>query len=156
MAGVVANRFALHCERRRLNGREQYGLCCRAVSIFTIDSLPPEGNCPFFGRRRRAVLRQLLKINGSNKLQNAWVYRKARSIGYVCQRRIEYRFPPASEGTLVGLYRRKESRFWWMSYTGKGDQYCESTKCRSKALANTVLSKREGSRLQPGGEIRSG
>jgi integrase len=31
-----------------------------------------------------------------------------------------------------------------MSYTWKGEQYFESTKCRSKALANKVLSKREG------------
>jgi hypothetical protein len=44
----------------------------------------------------------------------------------------------------VGLYRRTDSRFWWMSYTWKGEQYFESTKCRSKALANKVLSKREG------------
>jgi integrase len=44
----------------------------------------------------------------------------------------------------VGLYRRTDSRFWWMSYTWKGRQYFESTKCRSKALANKVLKRREG------------
>jgi len=31
-----------------------------------------------------------------------------------------------------------------MSYTWKGEQFFESTKCRSKALANKVLGKREG------------
>jgi len=31
-----------------------------------------------------------------------------------------------------------------MSYTWKGEQYFESTKCRSKALANKILNKREG------------
>jgi hypothetical protein len=31
-----------------------------------------------------------------------------------------------------------------MSNTWKGEQYFESTKCRSKALANKVLGKREG------------
>jgi integrase len=44
----------------------------------------------------------------------------------------------------MGLYRRTDSRFWWMSYTWKGEQHFESTKCRSKALANKILSKREG------------
>ena len=44
----------------------------------------------------------------------------------------------------MGLYRRTDSRFWWMSYTWKGEQYFESTKCRSKALANKILGKREG------------
>jgi hypothetical protein len=44
----------------------------------------------------------------------------------------------------VGLYRRTDSRFWWMSYTWKGEQYFESTKCSGKALANKILSKREG------------
>lgn len=44
----------------------------------------------------------------------------------------------------MGLYRRKGSRFWWMSYTCKGEQYFQSTKCVSKALANKILSKREG------------
>ena len=44
----------------------------------------------------------------------------------------------------MGLYRRTDSRFWWMSYTWKGEQYFESTQCRSKALANKVLGRREG------------
>jgi integrase len=43
----------------------------------------------------------------------------------------------------VGLYRRKGTRFWWISYSWKGEQHFESTKCTSKALANK-LSKREG------------
>jgi integrase len=44
----------------------------------------------------------------------------------------------------VGLYRRKGTRFWWMSYSWKGAQHFESTKSTSKALANKILSKREG------------
>ena len=44
----------------------------------------------------------------------------------------------------MGLYRRKGTRFWWMSYTWKGAQHFESTKSTSKALANKILSKREG------------
>jgi hypothetical protein len=42
----------------------------------------------------------------------------------------------------VGLYRRKGTRFWWMSYSWKGAQHFESTKSTSKALANKILSKR--------------
>src|SRR6516225_6550322 len=38
-------------------------------------------------------------------------------------------------GAPVGLYRRKDSRFWWMTYTVKGGQRCESTKTPSKDLA---------------------
>ena len=44
----------------------------------------------------------------------------------------------------MGLYRRTDSRFWWMSYTWKGEQHFESTKIRSKALAKKILNKREG------------
>ena len=44
----------------------------------------------------------------------------------------------------MGLYRRKGTRFWWMSYSWKGAQHFESTKSTSKALANKILSKREG------------
>ena len=44
----------------------------------------------------------------------------------------------------MGLYRRTDSRFWWMSYTWKGEQHFESTKSKSKALANKILNKREG------------
>jgi integrase len=44
----------------------------------------------------------------------------------------------------MGLYRRTDSRFWWMSYTWKGEQHFESTKSRSKALAKKILNKREG------------
>jgi len=44
----------------------------------------------------------------------------------------------------VGLYRRDDSRFWWMSYTWKGEQHFESTKTTSKALARKILDRREG------------
>ena len=44
----------------------------------------------------------------------------------------------------MGLYRRNDSRFWWMSYTWKGEQHFESTKTTSKALANKILDRREG------------
>ena len=43
----------------------------------------------------------------------------------------------------MGLYRRKDSRFWWMAYTMKGGQRCESTKTPSKDLAKKILKKRE-------------
>ena len=44
----------------------------------------------------------------------------------------------------MGLYRRDDSRFWWMSYTWKGEQHFESTKTPSKALAKKILDRREG------------
>ena len=44
----------------------------------------------------------------------------------------------------MGLYRRKGTRFWWISYSWKGEQHFESTKSTSKALANKILGKREG------------
>jgi integrase len=43
----------------------------------------------------------------------------------------------------VGLYKRKDSRFWWMAYTVKGGQRCESTLTPSKDLAKKILRKRE-------------
>jgi integrase len=43
----------------------------------------------------------------------------------------------------VGLYKRTDSRFWWMAYTVKGGQRCESTKTPSKDLAKKILKKRE-------------
>jgi integrase len=43
----------------------------------------------------------------------------------------------------VGLYKRKDSRFWWMGYTAKGEQRCESTKTSSKELAKKIWKKRE-------------
>jgi integrase len=43
----------------------------------------------------------------------------------------------------VGLYKRKDSRFWWMAYTVKGGPRCESTKTPSKELAKKILKKRE-------------
>src|SRR6516225_3787118 len=46
-------------------------------------------------------------------------------------------------GASVGLYKRQDSRFWWMAYTVKGGQRCESTKTPSKDLAKKILKKRE-------------
>jgi integrase len=43
----------------------------------------------------------------------------------------------------VGLYKRQDSRFWWMDYTAKGEQRCESTKTSSKELANKIWKQRE-------------
>ena len=43
----------------------------------------------------------------------------------------------------MGLYKRKDSRFWWMAYTVKGEQRCESTKTPSKDLAKQILKRRE-------------
>lgn len=43
----------------------------------------------------------------------------------------------------MGLYKRIDSRFWWMAYTVKGGQRCESTKTPSKNLAKKILKKRE-------------
>jgi integrase len=43
----------------------------------------------------------------------------------------------------VGLYKRKDSRFWWMAYTVKGEPRCESTKTSSKQLAQKIWKKRE-------------
>jgi len=44
----------------------------------------------------------------------------------------------------VGVYKRHDSRFWWMAYTVKGQQRCESTKTSSKELAKKIWKKREG------------
>src|SRR5689334_10632578 len=46
-------------------------------------------------------------------------------------------------GAPVGLYKRKDSRFWWMGYTAKGEQRCESTKTVCKDLARKIWKKRE-------------
>jgi integrase len=43
----------------------------------------------------------------------------------------------------VGLYKRKDSRFWWMGYTASGQQLYESTKTTSKDLAKKILRQRE-------------
>ena len=43
----------------------------------------------------------------------------------------------------MGLYKRKDSRFWWMDYTANGEQRCESTKTSSKDLAKKIWKKRE-------------
>ena len=44
----------------------------------------------------------------------------------------------------MGLYRRKRSRFWWISYTVEGVQRFQSTKTTSKELARKIVKKREG------------
>ena len=46
-------------------------------------------------------------------------------------------------GAPEGLYKRKDSRFWGMGYTAKGEQRCESTKTSSKDLAKRIWKKRE-------------
>ena len=43
----------------------------------------------------------------------------------------------------MGLYKRKDSRFWWMGYTASGEQLYESTKTASKDLARRILRQRE-------------
>lgn len=43
----------------------------------------------------------------------------------------------------MGLYKRKDSRFWWMAYTVKDRQRCESTRTPSKELAKKIFKKRE-------------
>jgi len=44
----------------------------------------------------------------------------------------------------MGLYRRKGSRFWWMSYTADKERSFVSTKTSSKEIAKKILRKREG------------
>ncbi len=43
----------------------------------------------------------------------------------------------------MGLYKREDSRFWWMAYTVNGEQRCESTKTLSKELAKKIWKHRE-------------
>lgn len=43
----------------------------------------------------------------------------------------------------MGLYKRKDSQFWWMAYMVKGGQRCESTKTSSKDLAKKIWKTRE-------------
>ena len=43
----------------------------------------------------------------------------------------------------MGLYKRNDSRYWWMGYTAKGEQRCESTKTSSKDLAKKIWKQRE-------------
>ena len=44
----------------------------------------------------------------------------------------------------MGLYRRKGSKFWWMSYTADKERSFVSTKTSSKEIARKILRKREG------------
>ena len=44
----------------------------------------------------------------------------------------------------MGLYQRKDSRFWWMSYTAANTRTFESTKTSSKEIARKIFRQREG------------
>lgn len=44
----------------------------------------------------------------------------------------------------MGLFKRKDSRFWWMGYTLNGEHHYESTKTTSKELAVKIWKRREG------------
>jgi integrase len=44
----------------------------------------------------------------------------------------------------MGLYRRKGSRYWWMSYTADRGRRFESTKTSSKEIATKIWKRREG------------
>jgi integrase len=44
----------------------------------------------------------------------------------------------------MGLYQRRDSRFWWMSYTAANGRMFESTKTTSKEIARKILRQREG------------
>jgi len=44
----------------------------------------------------------------------------------------------------MGLYRRKRSRFWWMSYTVQNERRFQSTKTSSKEIATKIWKRREG------------
>jgi hypothetical protein len=44
----------------------------------------------------------------------------------------------------MGLYRRKGSRFWWMSSTANRERVFDSTKTTSKEIAKKIWKKREG------------
>jgi hypothetical protein len=44
----------------------------------------------------------------------------------------------------MGLYRRKGSRFWWMSFTVGDERRFQSTKTSSKEIATKIWKKRDG------------
>jgi integrase len=44
----------------------------------------------------------------------------------------------------MGLYRRKDSRFWWMSYTAANGRTFVSTKTSNREIARRILRQREG------------
>ncbi len=44
----------------------------------------------------------------------------------------------------MGLYRRKGSRFWWMSFTVRDERRFQSTKTSSKEIATKIWKKRDG------------
>lgn len=52
--------------------------------------------------------------------------------------------------TRSGLYRRKDSPFWWACYTppGGGEPVNESTRCRDRSAADTWLAVRELERVR--------
>jgi integrase len=43
----------------------------------------------------------------------------------------------------VGLFKRKDSRFWWMGYTLHGEPHYQSTRTTSKELASKIWKHRE-------------
>jgi Phage integrase SAM-like domain len=43
----------------------------------------------------------------------------------------------------VGLYRKRKSQYWWMSYIKDGEQFWESTKTSSRNAALRIWKKRE-------------
>ena len=43
----------------------------------------------------------------------------------------------------MGLYKKKKSPYWWMSYSKDGEQFWESTKTRSKRAALRIWQNRE-------------
>jgi hypothetical protein len=43
----------------------------------------------------------------------------------------------------MGLYQRRGSRFWWMTYTMNEERYFESTQTTSKELAKKIWKRRE-------------
>ncbi len=45
---------------------------------------------------------------------------------------------------MGSIYRRKDSRFWWISYCKDGLQYSESSRSQNKEIASQMLRLREG------------
>ena len=43
----------------------------------------------------------------------------------------------------MGLFKRSDSRYWWMGYTLNGEHHYQSTKTTSKELATRVWKQRE-------------
>ncbi len=45
---------------------------------------------------------------------------------------------------MGSIYRRKDSRFWWVSYCKDGLQYSESSRSQNREIATRMLRLREG------------